>query len=176
MNVNIRRATGVLAVVCASLVWGVSVHAAFPRLVMVSGGALKTAVVLTDWDMTAELLRNLGTQTPVPVAQLEGRPFLQVSMFWGPQWKLFMDEGRAVTSLRHEQGNEFGRLYPAVGTQPAVLVLSGAPRHFDGAATPPTSLSDYRHAHELTTIPLGILTRAGIPVGSGKNELSHGVM
>jgi hypothetical protein len=164
MNVTIRRSTGVFALVCASLVWGASLHAAFPRLVMVSGGALKAPVVMTDWDVTVELLRNLGASKPIPVAQLEGRPFLHVSMFWGPQWLKFMDDRRAVTSLRHEHGNEFGRLYPAVGNQPAVLILSGAPRHFDGALTPPTSLSDYRHAHELTAIPIGILKRAGIPV------------
>jgi hypothetical protein len=165
MNVTIRRATGVLAVVCASVVWGTSLHAAFPRLVMVSGGALTAPVVLTDWAETAEMLQHLGPSRPVAGTQLEGRPFLQVSMFWGPQWKQFMDEGRPVASLRHEQANEFGRLYPATGSRPAVLILSGAPRHFDGAATPPASLSDYRHAHELTTIPIAILKRAGIPVG-----------
>ena len=165
MNVTMRRATGVCAVVCASLVWGTSLHAAFPRLVMVSGGALTTPVVLTDWAETASMLQNLGSQKPVPVGQLEDRPFLQVSMFWAPQWKQFMEDGRPVASLRHEHGNEFGRLYPAIGSQPAVLILSGAPRHFDGAATPPASLADYRDAYELTAIPIGILKRAGIPVG-----------
>jgi hypothetical protein len=165
MNVTIRRATGVCAVVCASLLWGASLHAAFPRLIMVSGGALKAPVVMTDWDVTAKMLQNLGASKSVPVVQLEGRTFLHVSMFWGPQWLKFMDEGRPVTSLRHEQGNEFGRLYPAVGNQPAMLILSGAPSHFDGAGTPPATLNDYRYAYELTAIPLGILTRAGIPVG-----------
>jgi hypothetical protein len=165
MNVTIRRATGVLAVVCVSLVWGASLHAAFPRLVMVSGGALKASVVMTDWELTATMLQNLGSPKPIPVAQLEGRPFLQVSMFWGPQWKQFMDEGRPVASLRHEDGNEFGRLYPAVGDQPAVLILTGAPRNFGGTTAPPTQLSGYLHAHVLTAIPAGILKRAGIPVG-----------
>jgi hypothetical protein len=165
MNVTIRRATGLLAVVGASLVWGASLHAAFPRLVMVSGGALEAPVVMTDWALTADLLQNLGAQKPVPVAQLEGRPFLHVSMFWGPQWKQFMDEGRPVSSLRHEQGNEFGRLYPAVGPQPAMLILGGAPRAFDKTATPPTALSDYGHAYELTAVPIEILKRAGIPIG-----------
>ena len=164
MNVTIRRVTGVCVVVCASLVWGASLHAAFPRLIMVSGGALKSPVVMTDWDLTAKMLQNLGASKSVPVAQLEGRPFLQVSMFWGPQWKQFMDDGRAVASLRPEQANEFGRLYPAVGNQPAMLILSGAPSHFDGARTPPATLNDYRYAYELTAIPVGILTRAGIPV------------
>jgi len=132
---------------------------------MVSGGALKAPVVLTNWDETASMLQQLGPRKPLLVAQLEGRPFLQVSMFWGPQWKQFMEDGRPVASLRHEQGNEFGRLYPATGNEPAVLILSGAPRQFDGAATPPASLADYRDAYELTAIPIGILKRAGIPVG-----------
>jgi hypothetical protein len=165
MNVTIRRATGVCVVVCAALAWGTSLHAAFPRLVMMSGAALKTPVVITDWDVTTEFLRTLGTPKPIPVAQLEGRPFLQVSMFWGPQWLKFMDEGRPVTSLRHEQANEFGRLCPSVGDRPAVLILSGAPARFDVPLSQPASLNDFRNAHELTATALGILTRAGIPVG-----------
>ncbi|MCC7185182.1 MAG: hypothetical protein IT185_02990 [Acidobacteria bacterium] len=165
MNVTIRRATGVCVVVCAALAWGTSLHAAFPRLVMVSGGTMPAPVVMTDWAVTAQLLQHLEPQQTPSAARLEGRPFFQVSMFWGPQWKQFMDEGRAVTSLRPEQANEFGRLYPAVGDQPAVLILSGAPRTFEGVVTPPTSVGDYRHAYALSAVSSRILARSGIPIG-----------
>lgn len=163
---TIRRKTGVLAVVCASIVWGTSVDAAFPRLVMVSGGTLTSPVVLTDWAETAELMKHLGPSKPLAVEQLEGRPFLQVSLFWGPRWKQFMDDGRPIAELRHQDANEFGRLYPAVGNRPAVLVLTGAPRAFDANVAPPTTLDGFRNARELTPVSIGILNRAGIRVGS----------
>lgn len=159
------RLAGVAGLVAIAL--GTSVHAAFPRLIMFSGGALKTPMVMTDWPASSAFLQSLQESRSIPEQTLSGRPFLHVTMFWGPQWKKYMDEGRPVSALRPEEGNEHGRFYPATASEPAVLLLTGAPRQFDRASPVPGDTGAFSRGHVLDARSLGMLERAGIPVSTG---------
>ena len=149
-----------------ALALGTSVYAAFPRLIMFSGGSLKSPVVMTDWPAIAAFLQSLPEPNTIPEATLSGRPFMQVTMFWGPQWKAYMDEGKPVSELRPEQGNEHGRFYPATATSPAVLVLTGAPNNFDTPRAVPAGLSAFTRGHVLDANSLRLLALAGGPTAA----------
>jgi len=158
--VRVRLAAVALVAVLAL---GTPVFAAFPRLVMFSGGSLKSPVVVTDWQAIATFLQSMPAPTAIPEATLSGRPFFQVTMFWGPQWKAHMDEGKPVSALRPEQGNEHGRFYPATVTSAAVLVLTGAPNTFDSPRPVPTDATAFTTGHILDANSLRLLERAGGP-------------
>jgi hypothetical protein len=143
-----------------------SVHAAFPRLIMFSGGSLRSPLVMTDWPALAAFLQGLPEPLSIPEEALSGRPFLQVTMFWGPQWKAYMDEGKSVSALRPEQGNEHGRFYPATANASAVLLLTGAPNYFDTPRPVPVELQAFSKGHVLDANSLRLLERAGVPVST----------
>jgi hypothetical protein len=72
-----------------------------------------------------------------------------------------------VSALRPEEGNEHGRFYPATASEPAVLLLTGAPRQFDRASPVPGDIGAFSRGHVLDARSLGMLERAGIPVSTG---------
>lgn len=99
------------------LVGNARLEAAAPRLVMFYGGPLRTPIMLADWHDNLRLVQGARRQTTV---RLEGRPYIKVAHFWGPEWTRCVDEGKPLPQLRPEQGNEHGRFYPAFGGSDAV--------------------------------------------------------
>lgn len=98
--------------------------AAVPRIVMVYGPPLEQPVVMTDWPENGWVVS--GQELPTTALDtLEGRPFLEVVLFWGPAWDEYVRVGKPIGTLRPEQGNAVGRLYPAMGQAPAICVCAG---------------------------------------------------
>jgi hypothetical protein len=122
-----QRTATIVVIALAAVLWGAApARAAAPRLVMVSGAPLAKPVLLSDWE---EIARLYGMLFNGPAASSEprgGRPSLQLGLFWDAGiWEPYLREGR-LGSLRPEQANQFGRLYPAVPGRPALVELPGA--------------------------------------------------
>jgi hypothetical protein len=122
-----QRLAAIVAVALLAVVWGAApARAAAPRLFMVSGAPLAKPVMLSDWDEIATLTGLLSSSPAAPSDPLGGRPSLQLAMFWDAGiWEPYVREGR-LGSLRPEQANQFGRFYPAVAGQPALVDLPWA--------------------------------------------------
>jgi hypothetical protein len=109
-----QRVGAVVAIALLVVVWSAApAPAAAPRLVMVSGAPLATPILLSSGPAA-------------PSDPHGGRPSLQLAMFWDAGiWEPYVREGR-LGSLRPEQANQFGRFYPAVAGQPALVDLPWA--------------------------------------------------
>jgi hypothetical protein len=105
---------------------------AAPHIVMVHGGSLRERVVIADWTTNQRLMSGLIAQTRLPDSTLRSRPFFDVALFWGTEWKSYTETPERLRSLHPSQANQFARLYPALGTGPALFVfrtgLAGLPR------------------------------------------------
>lgn len=88
-------------------------QAAAPRIVIVSGVPLERQVVISDWGRIFTIVAEIAPARPAPRVQLEGRPRLKISMFWGPRWNDYLKSGKPAAALRPRQADQFGSFYPA---------------------------------------------------------------
>jgi hypothetical protein len=93
-------------------------EAAAPRLMIVYGVPLQKPVLLSDWGEIFKMFTSTPYETGL---NLDGRPFFEVALFWGPEWNDYVNEGKPLDKLRPEDGNQKSRLYPAFGDKPAVI-------------------------------------------------------
>ena len=127
-QVRVRRSRISVAVVLglAALVLlatSTPAFAAAPRLVLVYGDRLTQPVVLDDWWENLALL--LGDEQPEEVADLDGRPYLELALFWGRAWDQYVRDGNPLAALRPEQANQRGRLYLGTADLPPLLAING---------------------------------------------------
>ena len=111
---------GVVAVVLASMV---SLNAAAPRLILVSGPLLERPVLIEDWDDTSRIMAGINDRAVAQPEALVDRPFYELALFWGLEWVQYINDGRPLDALTPEQANQHARFYPAVGTAPALVVF-----------------------------------------------------
>src|SRR5688500_18617183 len=111
MRPHPRRLTTCILVIV--LIVTTPLIAAAPRIIMFSGTGLEQPVVLTDWSANLDLMLALEDTRHVTADRLKDRPYLTVGFFWGPRWNAFMDAGRPLSELRHEDTGHHGRFYPA---------------------------------------------------------------
>jgi hypothetical protein len=112
------RALALAVAVLAALVLASTAGAAAPRYILVSGSGVPEPALLRDWSENLELLTALLAARHADRATIHGlgaRPRLRLGLFWG--WP----ENPRPTSPA--QANQTGWLYPAVGSQPAVIDL-----------------------------------------------------
>src|SRR5688572_7614803 len=93
-----------VAVVCP-------VEAAAPRLLIVHGKPLKKPVLLSDWREIFKLITTSTESAGMSSRELEGRPYLELALFWGPDWARYVDEGNPLDKLRPEDANQNGWFY-----------------------------------------------------------------
>ena len=112
------RALALAVAAVAALVLATTAGAAAPRYILVSGPGVSEPVLLGDWSENLELLTALVTAPHADRATIRGlgaRPRLRLGLFWG--WP----ENPRPTSPA--EANQTGWLYPAVGSNPAVIDL-----------------------------------------------------
>jgi hypothetical protein len=142
------RAAALLAVSAIALGLPATGHAACPRMIMASGPALAEPILISDWEPACELYASFFASAPID-ADLEGRPAIRLGLFWNSHvWEPHLAD------LRPEQADQFGRFYPAVGDEPAVVVLPGYGEW-------PTAVNE---------AGLRVLRARGIPVRLDENE------
>ncbi len=101
-------------------------EAAAPRIMLLYGGLLSHRIILSNWTEYGYFAVTGEESTATP-EELEKRPYIQLALFWGPEWSQFIDAGKPLSALRPEDANQHGRFYPAFGSSPAVVVLCAFP-------------------------------------------------
>lgn len=139
----------IVGIVCAFST--IPVHAAAPRLAMIYGAPLRHPVILDVWQEQVDLVG--GDMAGLIREDLDGRPYLDVALFWGPEWSEFVESGKPLGELRPEQANQSGRFYPAVGDAGPVIMLG----QFED---PQSSVGQIR---KIRAEALQVLARHGIP-------------
>jgi len=125
-----------------------SVSGAPPHVIIINGKPLAQPVILADWNENVELLGSFVDNQIVKSEDLVGRPYLDLSMFWGSKWLEFVQSGQSLNSLRTQDANQRGRLYLATGNQDAAI-----------------SLNDL-YARKLSNQGIAILRKHGVPVNA----------
>lgn len=138
-----------LAATLAAGLLALPASAAVPRLLMFTGKPLEKPVVLSDWHEIARFQQAILISPAAAARQMRGRPWLRISLFWGPQWNDYLGRDRPLSALRPRDANGFGRFYPAWRGRPAVVDL--------GFAEHGPTLASHR--------ALAILERHGVPAG-----------
>jgi hypothetical protein len=136
----VRRVVPFLAVLAAFLM-AAPAQAAAPNYILVTGPGIEHPIMLGNWD---ENLALLGALVNAPTAKgaarhLARRPHFDLAEFWA--WS------GLPRPTRPSQANQHGRLYPAHGSRPAVIVLM-----VDGAKIPrlvPTRVREILARHHV---------------------------
>src|SRR5689334_2520114 len=112
----------VTALLFAETIFATTSSAAGPRLIMFYGGPLQKPVILADWQENLLFVAATHDEAKVTSRALEGRPYIKVAMFWGPEWEHYVEEGRPLDKIRPDQANQHSRFYPAVDGHLSVFV------------------------------------------------------
>jgi hypothetical protein len=122
-----------------------------PYAMIFTGGPLHGRVILDD---IRENVRILTYAHPAarPAERAPGRPFIDVWLFWGPQWAPLAGNEAALERLRVADANQTGKFYPARAGEGALLVLE------------PTLAAPRFSARSLEPVAVEILRRHGVPV------------
>jgi hypothetical protein len=124
-----RRPCSPLFAILFLTIQATTVSAAAPHIMLLQGSLLDRPVVMADWQENHTIMRSLREEAAVKDEELAARPYLDVSLFWGPKWLDYKTQGGSVETLSHEQANQKARLYLARGDSPPLLVFQGkAPR------------------------------------------------
>ncbi len=111
---------------CLAAVSVRTAQGAWPRLLMVHGGSLEKAIVVHDWDGIREIFHPASVEDSEPVV----RPSLELTLFWGPKWNQYVEEGEPLEKLKPEDAKmdiivpTKGRFYPSCGDSAAIFALS----------------------------------------------------
>ena len=114
------------AVACAALLAALAVaapvSAAAPWIIIVDGEQLEEPVYIADYFDNYDLL---GSREPGDTGDLDGRPYLDLYLFWGPNWGEYVSSGKPLEDLDPQHAGQRGRFYPAHDGQPAALYAPG---------------------------------------------------
>lgn len=120
---------GLLALVALAALFAGSdeADAAAPWFIFVHGPLLAEPVLLDDWDENHALMLAIPGGERRDTKRIEGRQYLQVALFWGPDWQDYPRDAAAIARLSSAQANQHGRFYPAVSAdQPALFLFESA--------------------------------------------------
>lgn len=137
MKSSLRSVVMALTVGVLVLAAGRPVEAIGPSVLMFYGGTLPAPVFVTGAE--ANLFGDLLTPSKVASKDTEGRSYLKVAVFWGTQSNP-TGHGIPIANLKPEMAWQHGKYYPALGTKPAVLVVTTLDKK--GARIPPSFDSD----------------------------------
>ncbi len=121
------RTSFLAAPILLALAFAVPVEAAAPRLIMVSGPGLCQPVILDDLPENLDLMEAVAQAGEVKPEDLIGRPYLELGLFWGPEWVQYVDDGKPLDILSIEQASQYGRFYPALDYATAAIVIQSNP-------------------------------------------------
>ncbi len=129
---------------------------AAPWAIIFHGTMLRAPVTLADWHENHRfLLATPAPGTATAWAGLRERPYVEIALFWGPEWKHLAGSPDAVARLRPEQANQRAWFFPARGAAPAVIAYDPP---VIGAFAPSLQVRVVEHDG------LELLTQRGVPV------------
>lgn len=113
----------IVTIAAAAVLAAGTAQASAPRIVIFSGEPVAHQVVMSDWLSILHVVEAVLPARVAGRAELAGRPRLKVSMFWGPYWIDYLNEGNRASALRPGQADQFGVFYPAWRGRPALIDL-----------------------------------------------------
>jgi len=122
-----RRNVRLLGAATIILASALSLSAAGPRLILVTGALVERPAVLENWEDNVRLMGAVANPASVGPGTLVDRPFYSLALFWGPEWAEYMNDGGSVAAVKPEQASQHARFYPAVGAAPALFVFEDQP-------------------------------------------------
>lgn len=128
---------------------------AAPEIILFHGSALSKPIITTGWEHNAVLMEAVTQVTSVSEDALKNRPFIDVAMFWGPDWYQYLVARKPVDVLKPEQANQHARIYPATATAPALFV-------FDDHGPFGQSVIRTGRARAITANGLAMLKKVGV--------------
>jgi hypothetical protein len=102
------------------------VEAAAPRLLIVHGKPLKKPVLLSDGREIFKLITMSTESAGITSKELKDRSYMELALFWGPDWVRYVDEGKPLDKLTPEDANQHGWFYPASAEAEAVIWINGS--------------------------------------------------
>ena len=126
-----------------------SVHGvAGPAIVMFYGDTLSKPVHLVVDIPRLGIVDQPTTPSDVLESELAGRTYVSFTAFWHhPTWERYLADPVLMATLRPEQGNQHGRIYPPTRARPAIL-LSTRPRLSTKPAAAPVPIPRDSNAFE----------------------------
>ena len=106
---RVCRALGaaLLPLIAASLL-----QAAAPWIMIISGSFVKEQIVVTKREQNLTFMLAVQDGVETDPGSLIGRPYADLSLYWGPAWKEFVEHGGRPETLEHGQANQRGQFYP----------------------------------------------------------------
>ena len=123
-----------------------------PHIILIHGKPLSNPIILADWNENVQLLASLENNELIKSEDLVGRPYLELSLYWGPEWYQYVNDAKPLNELRPETATQTGRLYLATATE-----------------APAISLNDL-YAKKLGSESLSILRQHGVPVDASTSS------
>ena len=80
-------------------------------------------VVISDWRRISTIVAEVAAAPPTARSELDDRPRLKFSMFWGALWNEYLNGGGDARSLRPRDADQTGHFYPAWRGRPAIIDL-----------------------------------------------------
>jgi hypothetical protein len=97
---------------------------------LIQGSPLEKPIIMSDWQENHQIMMSLSEEGAASQEDLTSRDFLDISMFWGPEWLEYKAKGGSLDSLTQKKANQRARLYLARGDSQPILVFEGkAPRY-----------------------------------------------
>ena len=94
----------------------VGITAAAPHIIIVHGPSLPTPIVIANSKDNHWLLLVREER------RVEGpRPALDLALFWHPKWRSYAESPEKLRSLRPDQADQVGRLFPATAGLPMMI-------------------------------------------------------
>lgn len=117
-----RSASTFLAAVVFALALPAVGEAACPRLIMVRADPLAAPILIQDYDEACKLYwAFFASPAAEATTRFATRASLQLALFWyAPRWEPYVREHR-LAELQPDDADQFGRFYPAVGEEPALV-------------------------------------------------------
>jgi hypothetical protein len=104
--------------------FGTPVFGAAPQIIMIRGESLPKPVILIDWNQNQRFLASFVDGEIVKTEDLADRSYLELSLFWGPEWVHYVKSGQSLEGLRSEQANQHTRFYLATETASAAVLVN----------------------------------------------------
>jgi hypothetical protein len=131
---------------------------AAPWAIIAHGPLLAERVVIADWNENQRIVSAFSTSTrDVPARSMAGRAYVDLAMYWGPEWKHLEHAPEKAKLLRIDQASQRSRLYLPQGDQSAAIVYNPP----DGALFSATLAT-----REVSDKGLAVLATHGVPIAA----------
>src|SRR5688500_16381370 len=119
--------TSIVVALCLALPGGTHARPApsslaAPGAVIARGPLMVERGVIADWQEKQRIVAAFSDATrDVPVRSMAGRAYVDLALYWGPEWKHLQNAPESAKRLRIDPANQRARLFLVHSGQPAAI-------------------------------------------------------